>query len=214
MDNILKNSVDSFIDVLSSDSPTPGGGSVAALSGCLAEALMLMVSNLTLNKEKYLSVNDLVEDTISKCQKSLIRFKDLINDDIKTYNEVSSAYRIKKSNDLVETNKRRELINKALFDAMVPPYEVMKEVNNTIKILESVYDRFNMNLISDFGVAVSLLIASSDSAYLNVIVNESLISKSYIHEDIVSKAKSLKDDNYNRSISLYNKIIRLINSDV
>ena len=45
--------ITNFAKELSSASPAPGGGSMAALSGALGAALCEMVSNLTLGKKKY-----------------------------------------------------------------------------------------------------------------------------------------------------------------
>jgi len=44
-------SIKDFCDELSTDSPAPGGGSVAALSGSIAASLVSMVANLTFGKK-------------------------------------------------------------------------------------------------------------------------------------------------------------------
>ncbi|MDD4364096.1 MAG: cyclodeaminase/cyclohydrolase family protein, partial [Atribacterota bacterium] len=69
-DQKLKN----FMDSLASKSPTPGGGSVAALTGAMSAALLSMVSNLTLGKKKYLDV----EEDIKK----LLKQSETLRDDL------------------------------------------------------------------------------------------------------------------------------------
>ena len=47
---LVSRTVNAFTDELSTDSPAPGGGSVAALCGALAAALASMVANLTVGR--------------------------------------------------------------------------------------------------------------------------------------------------------------------
>lgn len=48
----LSKSVQNYLDELSSNSPTPGGGNVAAFCGVLSSSLGMMVCNLTIGKKK------------------------------------------------------------------------------------------------------------------------------------------------------------------
>ena len=57
-----------FLDELASDSPAPGGGSVAALCASLGSALVSMVSNLTIGKEKYKESWQLMEEVVGKSE--------------------------------------------------------------------------------------------------------------------------------------------------
>ena len=54
----INGTLESYLDRLASVEPEPGGGSVAALVGALGAALVTMVTNLTLGKEKYAGVQD------------------------------------------------------------------------------------------------------------------------------------------------------------
>ena len=56
MDNLMKLSCEEFLEKLASKEPVPGGGGAAALGGAISAALASMVANLTLGKEKFLSV--------------------------------------------------------------------------------------------------------------------------------------------------------------
>ena len=60
--------IDSFLSELASNSPAPGGGSVAALSGALGAALSSMVCNLTIGKEKYVDVQDEIKKVLKKSE--------------------------------------------------------------------------------------------------------------------------------------------------
>lgn len=168
--DLLDDSIEEFIDKLSSNSPTPGGGSVAALVGSLGIGLMNMVTNFTINKEKYANYQELASDTLVQLDIILEKMKSLVIDDIEAYNKVSKAYKLPKDTD--EDKKiRSSEIEIATLNALIPPYKTALLSCDAVKILENVYDKFNKNLISDFGVACELFKASFDSGYMNFYIN-------------------------------------------
>ena len=57
-DELLDRPVRQFLDELASGAPTPGGGSVAALTGALAAGLLTMVCDLTIGKKAYAAFED------------------------------------------------------------------------------------------------------------------------------------------------------------
>ena len=65
---LTTKTVNEFIDEVASSSPAPGGGSVAALAGALGAALTAMVTNLTIGKKKYLSVQGEMESVLKQSE--------------------------------------------------------------------------------------------------------------------------------------------------
>jgi len=61
--------ISAFLEELSSATPAPGGGSVAALSGAMAASLVLMVCNLTISKEKYAENEQEIEAILEEALK-------------------------------------------------------------------------------------------------------------------------------------------------
>lgn len=57
--------VSSFLEQLSSKSPTPGGGGAAGLGGAVGTALGEMVVNLTLGKKKYAEVEEEMQSILN-----------------------------------------------------------------------------------------------------------------------------------------------------
>ncbi len=55
---LVSMNIKDFMDELASDSPAPGGGSVAALEASLGAALSAMVANLTVGKKGYEDIKD------------------------------------------------------------------------------------------------------------------------------------------------------------
>jgi len=91
---IVSMKIDGFLSELSSNSPAPGGGSVAALSGALGAALSSMVCNLTVGKEKYADVQNEIKDALKKSEqlrKDLIK---LIDEDTEAFNSVMKAFKM------------------------------------------------------------------------------------------------------------------------
>lgn len=206
--DFLDYSIDEFLDVLSKAIPTPGGGSVAGLVGCLSLGLMNMVSNYTLNKEKYINEQNLVIDSLKKINKLLEKMKELIMDDVNAYNLVSNAFKLPKQTEEEKQYRQNEII-KATKEALIPPFEVCVSSFETLKLLDSIYDKFNINLISDFGVSVTLIKACFDSGYLNYYINAKAIGFEYLKDELD------KLDNMHKFIELtvpkiYNNIIGII----
>lgn len=206
--SLLDNTVNEFLDKLSSNSPVPGGGSVSGIVASLGEGLIQMVTNFTLNKEKYKDVQDLVIKVLKVSSSNMNKFKELALKDIELYGLVSSKYKLpNKTNE--EKQIRKEEINKALMLAKAPPFELLKVIKDSIVTLNKVYKLFNKNLISDFGVACKLLESAADSAYLNVLVNEKAITSPH-NVDISIQAITLRDEIREMSNNIYNDIIDII----
>src|SRR5574342_1264606 len=87
------------MDKLASKSPEPGGGSVAALTGALGAALVSMVSNLTLGKDKYKDVQPQIEVLLKESEKLREEMQGLIQKDTEAYGALSAVYKMPKTTD-------------------------------------------------------------------------------------------------------------------
>src|SRR4030042_36126 len=88
-----------FMDKLASKSPEPGGGSVSALVGALGAALVSMVGNLTVGKEKYSSVQDQIEELLKTSEKARDELQGLIQKDTEVYGVLSVAFKMPRDTD-------------------------------------------------------------------------------------------------------------------
>jgi len=75
---LIDKKVSNFLDELASNSPTPGGGSAAALAGALGAGLISMVGNLTVGKKKYEDVEEDIKKIISSSEKLRYELSQLI----------------------------------------------------------------------------------------------------------------------------------------
>jgi len=170
-----------FMDKLASKSPEPGGGSVAALTGSLGAALVSMVGNLTLGKEKYKDVQPQIEQLLKESEKLRTEMQDLIQKDTIVYGALSDVYKMPKNTDS-EKAARIAKMQEALKNACQVPFEIGLKSLEVAKLAERAAEIGNTGAVSDAGVAVLLAQACAQSAALNVKIN----------------VNSIKDEAYNK----------------
>ncbi|MBI4318293.1 MAG: cyclodeaminase/cyclohydrolase family protein [Chloroflexi bacterium] len=159
-----------FVDDLASSAPAPGGGSVAALSGALGAALISMVCNLTIGKEKYKDVEADVKGILERSEKLRRELMDLLEADTQLYGKVIAAYRLPKNTD-EEKNARLAAIDQALKEACGVPMQIAAACAELIELCEPAVQKGNVGAISDVGVGVLMAQAGLESATLNVKIN-------------------------------------------
>lgn len=162
--------VASFIQNVSSRSPAPGGGSVAALAGSLGAALGTMVCRLTIGKKKYKDV----EETMRNLEKDMLplrdTLKDLIDRDTEAFDMVMAAFELP-SETPEEKLEKEKAVALASMQAAEVPLEVMKNCLQGVQILTQVAESGNVNSISDAGVANLCFRTGFEGAKLNVLIN-------------------------------------------
>lgn len=171
-----------FMDKLASKSPEPGGGSVAALTGSLGAALVSMVSNLTLGKEKYKDVQPQIDALLKESEKLRADMQDLIQKDTEAYGALSEVYKMPKTSD-VEKAARTAKMQEALKKACQVPFEIGLKSLEVAKLAERAADIGNVAAVSDAGVAVLLAQACAQSAALNVKINVNSIKDDAFNKD-------------------------------
>lgn len=189
-----KKTVREFINELGSNSPVPGGGSVAALAASLASGLGAMVFNLTLGKKTYNEYSDedkiLVSKTLDLCIKYQGEFLELMNKDKEAFLILMSAFKLpKKSDD--DKKVRSYKIKEGYIGALEVPLSVAEEAYKIYEHVMVAAKLGNKSAISDAGVSVLMLQASIESAILNVKINLSGIKDERYKENIKKHCSEL-----------------------
>ena len=122
------NNLNEFIKATCSKSPTPGGGSVAALLASLSAALAAMSANLTVNKKGYEDVSEDMYELANKFESKANKYLDYMKKDIDAFNGVMSAYKLSKD----DLNYRKHIIQVKTKEAMEVPFSLAKEVYDTL----------------------------------------------------------------------------------
>ena len=163
-----------FINVLASDAPAPGGGAAAALVGATGAALTSMVANLTLGNKKYAEHDSLMKNLLAENDKLHRRFIELMEQDAEVFNGVSAVFAMPKDTD-EQKSVRSSALQEALKKCVIPPFEMMVCASDALELFEDKLDKFNTNATSDLGVAALGLKAAMQGAWLNILINISLI---------------------------------------
>jgi len=159
-----------FSDELASESPAPGGGSVAALAGALAASLATMVGNLTHGKFEYEESWVDVEEAAIKGQELKAKLLHAIDADTDAFNKVMSAMRMPKTTD-DQKAERDKALDEANQGATLIPHNVCELSLATFDLIDVMTAKGNPNSISDAGVAAYCAHAAVHGAALNVRIN-------------------------------------------
>jgi len=187
---LVDKNIKEFLDELSSSSPAPGGGSVAALSGALGAALVSMICHLTIGKKGYENVSDEMNEILKKSNALKEKFVLLIDEDTNAFNKVMAAYKMPKETD-EEKEKKRNAIQDSLKNAANVPLDVMKQCVNVLSLTKIISEKGNKNAVSDAGVAALMSLAGLNSAALNVEINLSGIKDEKFVSEMKNEVKTL-----------------------
>jgi methenyltetrahydrofolate cyclohydrolase len=197
-----------YFDELSSNSPTPGGGNVAALCGALSSSLGMMVCNLTIGKKKYADVEQEMISFKEKLETVKKKFVELGQKDNSSFDKVMDAFKLTK-----ESEKEKDVRSKAIEDATIgataAPMDVIQTSKALLPILEILIDKGNRNSISDAGVAVALVRTTVNGAYLNVLINCSSLNNQTIAGELKKTADILVTEIINSCDRLFERVINI-----
>ena len=191
MGKLIKMDLTEFLDELASDSPAPGGGSVAALSGALGSALLSMVCNLTLGKESYAAVQDELKKILEKSEQLREKLTKLIDEDTEAFNEVMKAFKMPKETE-TQKEKRKQVIQQGFKTAAAVPLETARTCAQLLDLAQVVAEKGNKSSITDVAVAALMAKAGIASALLNVKINLGSIKDTTFVEQTLSEIDELE----------------------
>jgi len=185
-DDILNSSVRNFLAATASKSPTPGGGSVAALAGAMAASLGEMSLQYTLGKKQFESHREEITQAIDKLRKAAGLMQDLVGEDMAAYALLSAALKIPA--DKRDTDPS---YLPAVVAAIRAPLSIGGLALHILQLCRDFLNKCNPYLVSDLGVAAALARATVHAAELNVLVNARLLPNLHEAEDTRKKAADL-----------------------
>lgn len=187
---LVNQTLTGFTHELSSDSPAPGGGSVAALCGSLSAALSAMVANLTYGKKGYKQHNDEMNDIAVKGQRLKKKFLEAIDTDTRAFNKLMSAMKMKAKTDEAKAEKEAA-VEEATKNATLAPMSVLELTPDALKLAKAVAERGNQNSVSDAGVAGLTALAAAQGAWYNVIINLPGINDQIFKKQMIANADGI-----------------------
>lgn len=191
-----------YLDVLKSDAPAPGGGSVSALAGAQGAGLLKMVCDLTLGKEKYKDFEAAVKEVRPVFEEAEEALMAGIDRDTEAFNMVMAAFGMPKDSD-EEKAARREAIQKGTVASTEAPLENMKQAFRALEAAEKLAGKFNPNCMSDFGVGVMNLKLCIQGAFMNVKINLPGIKDEGLVAELAKQADEIMLDGTGIADGLY-----------
>lgn len=186
-----------FLEKTASNSPVPGGGSIAALSAAIAAGLSEMVAHLTIGKKGYEALEEEMQDIAKDAfqyRERLIRY---IEKDSNAYNDVMTAIKLPKGTEQ-ERKNREGAIQEALIDATLVPLDVARDAFKIIELAGKAVKQGNKNAVSDAAVAVMMARTAVLSALYNVKINLASIKDTNFVEEIREEIKHMESEIVNR----------------
>jgi formiminotetrahydrofolate cyclodeaminase len=168
--NWMDMSLREFQAALASSSPTPGGGTAAAIALGQASALACMVADLTLGKEKWEKGWAAAENIQTITIPMMTRAGILAEEDSDAFDDVMNAFKLPKETDS-EKNHRKDAIRSGTLQAAKVPFETAEVALDLLEHLHGLALHGNANAVTDVGVAGLLASAAAKGALFNVEIN-------------------------------------------
>lgn len=199
---LIQKTVAEFNQVLGSDAPAPGGGSVAALSGTLGAELASMVCRLSIGRKDYEAHEALLKETLAGVSKLAASLLERVDLDTEAFNGVMAAFKLPKGTD-AEKAARTVAIQAGYIQAVQSPLAIAGECLSVLRLIVTLLGKSNTNAISDLGVAALEAHAGLEGAVMNVRINlPSIKDAGYVEEThskldgMLGEGNSLKDQIY------------------
>jgi formiminotetrahydrofolate cyclodeaminase len=191
-----------FLAQLSSDTPTPGGGSASALAGALSASLIAMVAGLTSEKKGMKELKRKAFTLQGKLYKA-------ISEDAASYDKVIEAYRLKKETEKERRNRQRA-IQRAYRNATVPPRLVSQHSIELLDYCQFLILNGRPSAITDVGVAAFLADTALKGGLLNIGINLTSIKD----KGFVTKMNQLRQRLDKRRGRLIKRIEKLLQKNL
>lgn len=190
--SLLRLNLREFANSLSLDTPTPGGGSTAALFGAFSAALSAMVANLTVGKKSYESVREEMKELALRAQAVKDELLQLVDEDTRAFNKVMDAVRLPKGTD-EQIRAREEALERATKDAALVPLRVLETCLQLLDLATRAAARGSRESLSDAGVAGLAAQAAAGGAYYNVLINLPNLRDAGFVREVGAKAEGLRE---------------------
>lgn len=164
---LLHQTLETFLNELASKSPTPGGGSVAALIGAMAAGLVTMVCDLTIGKKQYAAFEPQALDLRARAETLRARLQELAQADIDAFNRVLAAYKLPRATEVDIAIRKSEIQNQLRLATEVL-LDTAQAASEVLPLCTPLARDGNRTAVGDVGAAVALVRATIEAALVNV----------------------------------------------
>lgn len=206
---LVSMTLEAFADETASESPAPGGGSIAAYVGSLGISLATMVANLSSHKVGWDDRWEEFSNWAAKGQQLKDELLRLVDADTAAFNKIMDAFGLPKATD-AEKAVRKQAIQDATRFAIEIPFKVMEASFASMEIIKAMAEIGNPNSVSDAGVGALCARSAVMGAFMNVRINAAGYDDAAYVKDIIAKGTDIQ----NKTIALEAEILRVVNEKI
>jgi len=212
-DNSKKKLIDytckGFANETASESPAPGGGSIAAYIGALGASLGTMVANLSSHKAGWDERWEEFSTWAERGQAIKDKLLFLVDEDTNAFNAIMDSYKLPRSTD-AEKKLRSEAITTATRYAIEIPFQVMETSYASMELIKAMAEKGNPNSVSDAGVGALCARSAVMGAFLNVKINAAGIKESDFVKEKLHNGAELES----KAMALEKEILEIVNRKI
>lgn len=168
--SIYEKSLNDYLAVAASNSPTPGGGSVSAIVATNAAAMVSMVAELTKGKKGYEDHQDAANRIAAGAIEQIEKLKTLTARDMEAFDLFVKAWKMPSGTD-EEKKAKAEANEKAAQNATTVPMDICRVCLEIMKLATELAPFGNKSAISDVGVASLVAEGAMKACMLSVDIN-------------------------------------------
>lgn len=181
-----------FANETASESPAPGGGSIAAYMGSLGASLATMVANLSSHKAGWDERWEEFSIIAEKGQALKDELIHLVDEDTNAFNKIMDAFGLPKKTEQ-EKAARSNAIQEATKYAIEIPYRTLCKSFEVFEICKAMVETGNPNSVTDAAVGILCARAACYGAFMNMKINASSLKDKAFVDDIIGKGQELVD---------------------
>lgn len=189
-DSLLETTIIQFLDRLASSAPTPGGGSVAALTGAMAAGLITMVCDLTIGKKQYADFEAEAKAIRERAETYRAELQHLAQADIDVFNQLSAVYKLPRTTE-ADAASRRAAIQKVMRQATEIPLRTARAAAALLPLCAPLARYGNRTAVTDVAAAALLIRAAVPAALINVESNLTVIEDQIFAREARAQAEDL-----------------------
>ena len=206
---LVNSTLTDFADETASESPAPGGGSIAAYVGSLGISLATMVANLSSHKKGWDARWEEFSNWAEKGEQYKNRLIKLVDEDTKAFNRIMRAFGLPKSTEEEKTDRSKAIQDATKF-AIEIPFQVMQISYESMEVIKAMAEVGNPNSVSDAGVGALCARTSVMGAFMNVRINASGYEDKNFVTDVLNKGREIE----NNAIALESAILKVVNEKI
>lgn len=208
-DQLVDMTLTEFADETASESPAPGGGSIAAYVGSMGVSLGTMVANLSSHKRGWDDRWEEYSDWADKGQALKDELLFLVDEDTRAFNRIMEGFGLPKASE-AEKAARYEAIQEASKYAMQIPFRVMEKSLESMSVMKAMAEIGLEASVSDAGVGALCARTAVMGAFLNVKINADGVDDKEFTLDLLDRGAEIEA----KALKLEAEILTIVNAKI